>query len=171
MIPLLKITGEENSERQIKYNRRIPLSKIIGDASPEKKSEDNVSIWDMALKSAQNALRATPLGIADLLLPDGITALAGGTGAEIIGNALQTLGDPDKTLAARYNPTIGNAMRSGGNFMQDIADKALDYGQQQIQPGNFEDYTGSARNAYDSGFYNVYSGLASMLHADKSSNA
>ena len=56
-----------------------------------------VSSWDAELNAAKDvALKA--LSASTFFLPDGSTGLVGGIGAEIVGNALQTLGDPEKTL-------------------------------------------------------------------------
>ena len=136
----------------------------------EEQPKEEVSSWDMALNAAKDSALAA-LNAGTFFLPDGSLGLVGGTGAEIVGNALQTLGDPNKTLAAKYNPSIASGLTSAGNLAQDVADKAIEYGQGRVNPRDNDTYTGSARNAYDSGFLNVYSGLASMAHADKSASA
>ena len=78
----------------------------------------------------------SPLGQIASLLPDGFLGFAGGTLAETFGNGLQAMGDPDRTLAARYNPAFNDVLRSLGGTAQDVADSALEYGASQVKPRN-----------------------------------
>ena len=152
------------------YAMKRYFDEVFADYEPPKENEESGGALDTGLNSAKYAALSGIGGLASLL-PDGVNALTVGMLAETAGNALQTLGDPDRTLAARYNPGMTDIVNSAGGFAQDIADSALEYGLNQIKPRNSDEYLGNLSNEFDSGYYGVLSGDASMLHSDKAAAA
>lgn len=170
MIPLDKITGESESELAQKYNRTIPLSKIIGGSKKrkaEEKPEEDKNFFDYL----KGALDFTGPGIFANLTTGSLPHYIGGLAAETAGNALNTLGDPNRNLMANYSPDLASGLRTAGNTLQNIADNAYETGRGQLSVDDFNSYGGSAQNAFKHGGYGVYQGIARMLHSDKAADS
>ncbi|MBQ7493634.1 MAG: glucosaminidase domain-containing protein, partial [Selenomonadaceae bacterium] len=157
MIPLAEITGEKNSDAQTKYNRRIPLSQIVGDTAPQAEPEKTGDgFWDTA-GNAFDWWKNNSLAGAGFL---------GGLLAETTGNVAESLGKEFPENSWRRN-----LLESAGNLAQDAADTMLDYGTKKVYTANGDNFGGAFANQLMSGLTGSYSGLASMIHADKSADA
>ncbi|MBQ3451695.1 MAG: hypothetical protein IJG32_05485, partial [Selenomonadaceae bacterium] len=132
MIPLAEITGEKNSDAQTKYNRRIPLSQIVGDTAPQAEPEKTGDgFWDTA-GNAFDWWKNNSLAGAGFL---------GGLLAETTGNVAESLGKEFPENSWRRN-----LLESAGNLAQDAADTMLDYGTKKVYTANGDNFGGAFAN-------------------------
>ncbi len=163
MIPLAEITGEKNSDAQTKYNRRIPLSQIVGDTAPQAEPEETGGgFWD----TAKNLFNFTPAGVAYNIIKSPAPHFAGGLLAETAGNVSERLGKefPENSWRRR-------ALDTASAFAQNITDAALQNAQNQLEVGNDNTFSGAIGNRFVSSSSGLLGNAASFLHADKTADA
>ncbi|MBQ6298641.1 MAG: glucosaminidase domain-containing protein [Selenomonadaceae bacterium] len=163
MIPLSKITGKHSSSTQTKYNRRIPLSQIIGTTSPQAEPEETGGgFWD----TTKNLFNFTPAGVAYNVIDSPVPYFAGGLLAETAGNVAERLGEefPENSWRRR-------ALDTASDFAQNITDAALKNAQNKVDVGDDDTFTGAIGNRFVSSASGLLGNAASMIHADKTADA
>ena len=156
MIPLEKITGEKNPSAQTRYNRQIPLSKIIDTPLPQEEPKDSGGFFN-TLGNAFDWWKGNSLAGAGYL---------GGLLSETAGNIYQGIGGQfdEGSLPRR-------ALEGAGQISQSVADKLLDFGEKNFDVADESTAAGNLANQFMSGVTGSFGSLGRMIHSDKSADA
>ena len=124
------IAWSEIEEKKARTNRdnTIPWSAIMKkEKPPAEEHKEEKGFLDSVMDALDSAKQFIPPRLAYDITTSPATKFLGSLLTETAGNALQTLGDPNRTLAAKYSQNL-QKLRDAGDKVQELADSWLQQG-------------------------------------------